>query len=255
MARLARLALAGQAHLVLQLGHSGQAVFADDSDRRCYLDTLHHAAATAQVAVHAYALLDNEVRLLLTPLQASSLAQLMQALGRRYVSAYNRRHGRSGTLWDGRYRCAVVQDGATRLSALLWVDAAEAEPVQRTDSESSESSESSETSETSETFVGPDAPTQGSRHTSAVHRSGGTKSAWLVDPPEYWALGNTPFEREVQYSALLSSGVIPAQAQALRRAAWGGWALGSPQFVVAVAEQASRPALPRPRGRPRRAPA
>ncbi len=228
MARLARLALAGQAHLVVQRGHSGQAVFADTMDRDAYLAALREAAATAQVAVHAYALLDAEVRLLVSPTRAAGLAQLMQALGRRYVSAYNRRHGRSGTLWDGRYRCAVLQSGATRLQALLWADSA------RTPLESS------------------DTTTEAPPHTSAAHRSGGTATPWLTDPPEYWALGNTPFEREAQYRTLLLAGVSTLQAQALQQAAWGGWAVGSAAFVATVAEQAARPARPRPRGRPRR---
>ena len=64
-----------------------------------------------RVALHAYALLDDAVQLLLRPPSDAALSRMMQALGRRYVAAFNRRHGRSGTLWDGRFRAGVVQPG------------------------------------------------------------------------------------------------------------------------------------------------
>lgn len=219
MARLARLIVAGEAHLVLQRGHSGQAVFADGADRTGYLAALHEAAAAHRVALHAFALLPAEVQLLATPAEAPALSRLMQAVGRRYVSAYNRRHGRSGTLWDGRFRCAVVEPGRCRLEALLLVDGAGGDPA----------------------------------HTSAPHRSGAARDPRVVDPPEYWQLGNTPFEREAAWRGLLEAGLAPGRAQTLRGAALGGWVAGSAAFAAQVAEGADRPARPRPRGRPRAA--
>lgn len=217
MARLARLVLAGEAHLVIQRGHRGQAVFADITDRRAFVAALHEAAAAHDVALHACALLPSEVQLLATPAGAASLSRMMQALGRRYVSAYNRRHGCSGTLWDGRFRCAVIEGGPWRHDALLFVDGASADAAL----------------------------------TSAAHRAGGLRDARLVDPPEYWQLGNTPFEREAAWGRLLDAGLPPARSEALRAAALGGWAAGSAGFAARVAEATARPAQPRPRGRPR----
>jgi|CXWL01.1.fsa_nt_gi putative transposase len=217
MARLARLVIPDHAHYVIQCGHSGQRVFLDAQDRVRFCAALHEVAAAEQVLVHAYALLDTEVQLLATPGQAASLGRLMQGLGRRYVAAYHRRHGGTGTLWNGRYRCAVVEPGAPRLDALLLVDSLSAQ----------------------------------AGLTSAGHRARGAHDPRLVNPPEYWQLGNTPFEREAAYRELLVAGLSPAQATALRRAALGGWAAGSQAFVAKVADTAARPAQPRPRGRPR----
>jgi len=215
MARLPRLVIAGQAHYVIQRGHSGQAVFADDDDRRAFLDALREAAASQRVAVHAYALPDNEIQLLATPPDAESLSRTMQTLGRRYVSAYNRRHGRSGTLWDGRFRCAVVEPGTWQLAALRLIDGMPG-------------------------------------LTSAAHRAGGAHDVLVVDPPAFWLLGNTPFEREAAYRTLLVQGVPAAQAAALREAALGGWAVGSAAFLDQVAAETARPLRPRARGRPAR---
>lgn len=218
MARLPRLVLAGHAHCVVQRGHSGQPVFADHDDRSAYINALREAAVAGRVQIHAWALLTNEVLLLATPADAPSLGRMVQALGRRYVSAYNRRHRRSGTLWDGRFRCSVVEPGAMRLAALRWIDGQSLEPGV----------------------------------TTAAQRLGAARDRLVTDPPEVWQLGNTPFEREAAYAAMLAEGLPGTVVDLLRGAALGGWAAGSAAFVATVAETAARPARPRQRGRPRR---
>ena len=122
MARLPRLVVPGQAHFVIQRSHGGQAALAEVADRETLAQLLTQTAAAEQVQVHAAALLDAEVQLLCTPPDAQALSRMMQAVGRRYVSAYNQRHRRSGALWDGRFRCAVVQGGATLLEVLCHID-------------------------------------------------------------------------------------------------------------------------------------
>ena len=89
---------------------------------------------------------------------------------------------------------------------------------------------------------------------SAAHRLGRRRDPLLQDPPEMWTLGNTPFERELGYRRRLEQGVPEAAAGRLDRAVRGTWAVGSESFAEQVASQAGRPATPRPRGRPRRAP-
>lgn len=215
MARLSRLSIPGETHHVLLRGHGGVPVFADDEDRRRFLQALRDAAARHRTALHAYALGAAGAQFLCTPTDATSVGRLVQWLGRHYVSAYNRRHGRAGTLWDGRYRCALVEAGDWRLAALRLVDASDG-------------------------------------WTSAGHRLGLARDPALADPPEVWALGNTPFEREHAWRALLDEPLPPGVAEALRDAVAGGWAAGSPRFVAAVGEACSRPAAKRPRGRPRR---
>jgi putative transposase len=221
VARLPRLVVPGQAHYLIQRGHGMRAVFADAEDRRQYLGALLESARLEGVLLHAYALLDDEVQWLVTPADASALGRIVQAVGRRYGVYANRRHGGRGTLWDGRFRCAVLEAGAWRLAALRLVDSASSEPGM----------------------------------TSAAHRLDGTQVAPLSDPAEFWALGNTPFEREVAYRGLLAQPLPSVQRQALRDAALGGWALGSEAFLAHIGAAAARPAAPRPRGRPRLRPA
>ena len=219
MARPPRLAVPGHAHYLIQRGHNGQTVFLGDEDRALYLAALREAAATHRLAVHAYALLDSEVHLLATPPDAEALSRTMQALGRVFVAGYNRRHARSGTLWEGRFRAAVVEPGATLLAALQLIDALPAAEESRL-------------------------------HSSAAHRLGRQREPMLTDPPEYWRLGNTPFEREAAWRTLLVQGLPRSQADAMRAGALRGGVLGSAVFVQALSVEVERPLQPQARGRP-----
>ena len=78
------------------------------------------------------------------------------------------------------------------------------------------------------------------------------RDAAIVDPPEFWQLGNTPFERESRYRRLLDEGLDERLTHPLLRALRAGTACGSAAFLHGLSEQVSRPLIPRPRGRPRK---
>lgn len=83
--------------------------------------------------------------------------------------------------------------------------------------------------------------------TSATHRTGGRRDPALVDPPVYWQLGNTPFDRESRYRELLADPLPAGQGEALEHAVRGSWAWGSSAFLEAAAGRP--PADPPPHGR------
>lgn len=226
MARLARLALAGQAHHVVQRGHNRQPVFLDDADRRAYLDALHEAAATLGVAVFGYVLMPDHVHLLLQPREGPALSGLMQALGRRYGAGFNRRHGRAGTLWDGRFRAAPLEGGDTLLTVLRCIEQnpVRAGLVMRADQWA---------------------------WSSAAHHLGQRRDAVLTTPDAYWQLGNTPFDRQAAWLRLLEELLPPAVVAAVVDSAIKGWPLGSGAFLANLAAQVGRPVAPRARGRPK----
>lgn len=219
-------------HYLLQRGHNGGAIVRDGQDSDSLLQILREAALSHGVVLHAYALTAPELRVLATPESADGVSRMMQAMGRRYAAAFNRRHGRSGTLWDGRFRSALIEGGAPALLALRQLEGTAAAAPAAGD-------------------AGPGAETVD--RSSRSHRTGGRRDAALVDPPAFWQLGNTPFERESQYRALLAEALAPADEAALMRAVRGGGAWGSPPFLRQQAADADRPLQPRPRGRPRRA--
>ena len=73
--------------------------------------------------------------------------------------------------------------------------------------------------------------------------------AGVTQHPRFWAVGNTPFEREAAYRSLLERPLEPHQAGLLERAAQAGWVLGSSAFVGALQADARRRLTPLPRGR------
>ena len=227
MARLARLAVAGQVHTLSQRGNDGQAVFIDRADRESYLQLLGEAAATHQVAIHAYALTDNEVVLLATPGDAPGLSRMMQALGRRYVARFNRRHGRSGTLWEGRFRATVIEAERHLLGCICFVELA---PLR----------------------AGLVREAQDHPWSSARHHLGLAGDPLVTDHPLYWAMGNTPFEREAAHRQLLERALTAGQVRAIAEATAKGWALGSEHFVARIQAHTGRRAVPGQRGRPRK---
>jgi putative transposase len=82
--------------------------FFDDDDRRHYLNVLREASLRHRCSVHADVLMSNHVHLLASPAAPGAIAALMQPIGRLYVSAFNARHRRSGTLWERRYKSCLV---------------------------------------------------------------------------------------------------------------------------------------------------
>jgi putative transposase len=226
MARLPRLIVPGLAHMVVHRGHNDQAVFLDDADRLAYLDVLRICASEAQVDLHAYGLLPAEVRLLATPTTERSLAAMMQAVGRRYVRAFNLRHGRRSSPWEGRFRSTVIEPGPDVVTAQLVVETL-AVPG-----------------------VGFAAGAELPPWTSLGHHLGHHRDLLITEHALYWALGNTPFERQVGYQHRLDLGVGPRDASRVMEAVVGGWALASSEFSRHLFEETGRRAQPLPRGRP-----
>ena len=207
MARLPRLTVPGYPHHVIQRGNNRQAIFASDHDYGALLELLAENAVRFEVAVHAYVLMSNHFHLLATPATVDGLPQMMQAVGRRYVRYFNDRQGRSGTLWEGRYRSTVIDTDRYLLACMVYLDL---NPVRAGLVERPEQY-----------------PWSSHRHYLGLVQDK------LVTPHSLlWALGNTPFAREERYAELVRTGLGAGQQQALTDSAHSGWVLGVADFVA-----------------------
>ncbi|HEU0197939.1 MAG TPA: transposase [Nevskiaceae bacterium] len=227
MARLPRLTAPGLPHYVIRSGMDTRPVFLDDTDRRDFMHLMLACAAREQVALHAWVLMPDEVQLLMTPANEAGLPRLMQALTRRYAQRFNRRHARHGTaLWHGRYRATVMQPERHLLACMVLMDRL---PLRAG-------------------LVGHAADYPWS---TCRHYIGATRLAGVTAPAQYWALGNTPFEREAAYGKRVAAGLGEARRTAMIEATLKGWALGDTRFVAEVALASGRRAAPEAAGRPR----
>ena len=215
MARLHRLTVPGYPHHLIQRGNNRQPIVADPADYRILLDLLAENSHKFQVQVHAYVLMTNHFHLLATPATQEGLPLLMQAVGRRYVRHFNRQQGRTGTLWEGRYRSTLIQADRHLLACMVYVDL---NPVR----------------------AGLVAAAKDYPWSSHVHYAGLHTDNLVTPHPLYWSLGNTPFAREVAYQDMVNAGVSLKEQQALTQSALMGWALGDVDYVADLQKRTQR---------------
>jgi len=225
MARLPRLTLPGYPHHIIQRGNNRQAVFSSAADHQMLLRLLDESARKFGVALHAYVLMDNHFHLLATPSTVDGLPQMMQAAGRRYVRYFNDSQGRSGTLWEGRYRATVIEAERYLLACMAYIDL---NPVRAG-------------------LVGEARDYPWSSH---GHYAGLRVDSLLTPHPLVWALGNTPFAREAAYAGLVRAGITAEQQDLLTRSALSGWALGGSDFLADLQKRTERRVTKNQAGRP-----
>lgn len=228
MARLPRLVVPGQPHHIIQRGNNRQPVFLDDEDYQRFLGWLREAARTYKVSIHAYVLMPNHLHLLASPAEATGLAQMMQWIGRKYVPYFNQKYNRVGTLWQGRFKTSVIDSENYFLVCSRYI---ENNPVR------------------AQLAATP----QDYRWSSYAHHAGLGQDPVVVDHALYWALGNTPFQREAAYLALFQVPLSHAELLSIQTAVVKGWPLGSEAYRTQLEHRAKRQVLPRRRGRPPKA--
>jgi putative transposase len=227
MPRSPRFDLAGVPQHVIQRGHGHAQCFFSPADYRCYLTQLLHASRRWQCAIHAYVLMSNHVHLLLTPTTVGALANMMQALGRNYVSYINATYRRSGTLWEGRYKSCLVEADDYLLTCYRYI---ELNPVRAG-------------------LVGePSAYAWSSYGFNAL----GDSDPLIVPHSQYLALNSIVEERLRAYRQLFSHDLDSECLKEIRTYIQQQRALGSPAFQGWVESTLGRYAKVRPPHRPKR---
>ena len=97
-------------------------VIAAEVDYGQYLQELREAARKHGCAVHAFVLMTNHAHLLVTPTGAGNVSRMMQAVGRRYVGSFNARYRRTGTLWEGRFKAALVDSERYLMACYRYIE-------------------------------------------------------------------------------------------------------------------------------------
>lgn len=172
------------------------------------------------IAVHAWAVLPDRWVALATPGGPRDLPRLVQGLGRRLAGDWG------GAVFAGRYHSSLVEPGRWVLRAMVWLESL---PVQQ----------------------GLVAEAEQWKLSSAAGHTGAGTSAMLTDHTDYWASGNTPFDRQASYRRALHDGLGHATRQTIEAALHGQWALGEPGFIQSL-ETGTRRAAPAKRGRPKK---
>ena len=122
MPRPVRLNLADIPQHITQRGNNRQICFFTDDDYRLYLKFLAASCQRNECELHAYVLMTNHVHLLITPRIPEGASLTMRDLGRDYVRTINKRHGRSGTMWEGRFKSSLVDTDQYCLACYRYIE-------------------------------------------------------------------------------------------------------------------------------------
>jgi putative transposase len=149
----------------------------------------------------------------------------MQGIGRVYVQYFNSRYGRTGTLWEGRYKAAIVDAERYFLTCMRYI---ELNPVRAG-------------------MAASPAEYRWSSH--RANACAGVDS--LIRPhPVYCQLGESTETRQAAYRDLFRSSIAQGELCVIRDATQNAWALGSAAFrekVAALSRRGERLPLGRPR--------
>ncbi len=229
MPRQGRVVLPNWPHHVIQRGHNKQTVFHAEEEYAAYLRNLGEWKRILGCQIYAYCLMTNHVHLIINPgPKAGNLARLMKRVAGRQTRAVNARQGRTGTLWEGRYKSSPIETEAYLLACGRYVELnpVRARMVSR--------------------------PEQ-YRWSSYRARAGLSEWGWLDPDPCYLGLGRSAPERAKRYREWARAAIPEGEWERIRKAIQRGQLTGGERFIALAAKQVGRRVEFRGRGRPRTA--
>ncbi|SFL81541.1 REP element-mobilizing transposase RayT [Nitrosomonas nitrosa] len=120
MSRPLRLEFPNALYHVTSRGDRRENIYEDDDDRLKFLEILGMVVTDYNWLCHGYCLMDNHYHLIIETLEGN-LSKGMRQLNGVYTQASNRRHGRSGHLFQGRYKAILVDKDRYSLELSRYV--------------------------------------------------------------------------------------------------------------------------------------
>lgn len=228
MPRMGRVLLPNYPHHVIQRGHNRQVVFAESVDFQRYLSDLRELKDAFGVKVYAYCLMTNHVHLLLAPGDScAGLSQLMKTLAARATRYRNQLEGRSGTLWESRYKSSIVQSDTYFLACCRYI---ELNPVRAR-------------------IVAEAKDYPWSSYVARMEED--QRLNWLDDADCFKVLGTTEKLQRKRYAEFLRQSVSVEELSLIREAVQRGQLTGNSRFVGEVERITGRRIERRKQGRPK----
>ena len=121
MARPLRIEFPGAVYHVTSRGDRRENIFEDDVDRHALLDILGQGSARFNARVLSYCLMSNHYHFVLLTLDGN-LSRLMRHINGVYTQTYNRRHGKVGHLFQGRFKAILVDRDQYLVAVCRYVE-------------------------------------------------------------------------------------------------------------------------------------
>jgi len=120
MPRQARLDIAGALHHIMVRGNNKSAIFKDHQDKARFLERLGQNVIEGQCSVYAWVLMDNHVHLLFKSGKLG-ISSTMRKLLTWYAQYFNRRHKRTGHLFENRYKSILCDEDNYLLALIRYI--------------------------------------------------------------------------------------------------------------------------------------
>ncbi|HEY2630236.1 MAG TPA: transposase [Usitatibacter sp.] len=206
-------------------GNDRQPIFFSDGDRLYFLKCLGEARSRRLCDIHAFVLMSNHVHILATPRVDRAVSRMMQDVGRAYVTHVNKVHGRTGALYEGRFKSSLVETTRYFLACMRYI---EMNPVRA-----------------------QIASQPGGYEWSSYGQNITGEPGGLVTPhAEFLNLGRDASQRAKSYAHLFDEPETDDVLSAIRRAAAQGGAIGTPTYCQALTTLLGKPVSFMRRGRP-----
>lgn len=227
MPRSSRVVLSNCPHHIIQRGHNRQIVFAGDEDYLYYLENLKEWKHELGCKIYAFCLMTNHVHLIVDPGEkVENLALLMKRVSGRQTRYVNKMEGRSGTLWEGRYKSSPIKAGEYLLACCRYI---ELNPVRAKIVEKPEKY----------------------KWSSYRYKVRIEELDWLDLDPFYVGMGKTKKEREDKYKKWMEETVPDGEWELIRQVVQRGQLTGSNRFIEEVSKRSGKRIEFRGQGRPK----
>ncbi len=120
MPRQARLDVPGALHHIMVRGINKSSIFKDDQDKNLFLERLGQKVIDGKCSIYAWVILDNHVHLLFKSGQ-QGISALMRKLLTWYAQYFNRRHRRTGHLFENRYKSILCDEDNYLLALVRYI--------------------------------------------------------------------------------------------------------------------------------------
>ena len=120
MPRQARLDVPGALHHIMVRGINKSDIFRDDRDRTLFLERLGQNTIKGKCTIYAWVLMDSHIHLLFRSGQ-HGISAVMRKLLTWYAQYFNRRHNRTGHLFENRYKSILCEEDAYLLALVRYI--------------------------------------------------------------------------------------------------------------------------------------
>ncbi len=227
MARRPRLFVPDIPCHIIQRGNNRDPIFFSDDDYSFFLNVLQEAKVKYPCLVYGYCLMTNHFHLLIEPKEKANISFLMKLLGAKYVRYVNKTYKRTGTLWEGRFKSALIDQELYFVTCLHYI---EMNPLRAGIVNSPES-----------------------YHWSSYRiRAFGEKSPIVDLDPWYNSLGTTLQQCQFQYRKFFQNLMPQSECNLIREMTYKGGIMGSDKFREKIEKMLSRKIIMRRPGRPKK---